>query len=304
MDANQPLELSPLVTSDVNPLLIEGLTGNRVTFTGSAAGDSLYLRVNADILEYSIDNTNYTPVELLSFSSQTQITVNLLAGDNSLFVDASLIQALQDSGGQASFTGGADADTIFGPGGVNVTWNVTGANTGNIAGVFGFTETENLTGRGNDTLVGANQANLWTLNGNGTGTLNGQISFNNIANLTGGSVEDTFIISDVTTVNIDAGAGADRFRFNDGVNPTGLITGGAGNDFLDFTTFPTAINLTLNGADTTGFNGTGTVSFAGIDTIVGTENTRDTLTANPTAFSESVWNLDAEPTFSDRTRTP
>ncbi|MBC1325340.1 hypothetical protein, partial [Trichormus variabilis] len=292
MDANQPLESAPLVNSATNPLTIEGLTANTVTFTGGAAGDSLYLRVNADRLEYSTDNTNYSSVDaIFTFSSQTQINVNLLAGDDSLFLDASLIQILQTTGGQLSFAGGADADTIFGPGGVNVNWNITGTNAGNITDIFEFTETENITGRGNDTLTGLNQANLWTITGNGTGTLNDQISFNDIDNLIGGSLQDTFAINGATTVNINAGAGADIFELSNGSTLSGTIDGGTGIDTLNYSADTTAQQVTLTGLGSSdGFAGTSnlTQQFTNIDNVIGGSG-NNTLTG---LNASATWEID------------
>ncbi|MBC1329585.1 beta strand repeat-containing protein, partial [Trichormus variabilis] len=198
------------------------------------------------------------------FNNAANLTGTIDGGTDSNTIDASAYTTAQ----QVTLTGLGGSDGFAG-----THSSIIGGFT-NISAIAG--------GTGTDTLIGLNASATWEVDGTNRYLSTNILEWNSFENLTGGNQADLFQLS---------------------VNPTGLITGGTGEDTLDFSNFPTAINLTLNGANITGFNGTGTVSFAGIDTIVGSANTRDTLTANPTAFSESEWNLDADPTFSDRTHT-
>jgi hypothetical protein len=110
------------------------LTGNSVEFSGSElVEDALYLRLNESLLEYSESgaagsyssdlNVVDAGVQTLTFSAGTRIDIDLGIGDDSIFIDESLRNAITTIGGTLHFTSGVgSADTLFGPHG---TWQIT-----------------------------------------------------------------------------------------------------------------------------------------------------------------------------------
>jgi Ca2+-binding RTX toxin-like protein len=70
-----------------------------------------------------------------------------------------------------------------------------------------------------------------------------------VENLLGGSGHDTFLISDTQSLNLDGGAGDDSFIFLGDAALNGYISGGCGQDTLDFagSVNSTDIRLTLAG---------------------------------------------------------
>ena len=192
--------------------------------------------------------------------------------------------------------GGAGVNTLTGPD-QNATWNVTGADSGNIAGgvVASFKNIQNLTGgSGNDdfviaeggsvtgvidggpgvnTLTGPNQNETWHVTGANAGNITGVVaSFKNIQNLTGGS-------------------GADDFVFSNGATLSGTVDGGAGSDKLDLSAYLTATNATLTGLGATdGYAGTvaGVTAFTDLQTLTGSAVPGNTLTG---ANADATWSL-------------
>jgi len=123
-------------------------------------------------------------------------------------------------------------------------------------------------GSGNDTLIGPNQNDIWTIpdanvdidSGTMTpATFPFAVDFTSIANLTGGSMEDVF-------------------QFNEGALITGVIDGGGGRNWLDYSGIVTTfvdVNLTAGTADGTG-------GVTNIQNVIGTAFGGDTLVGGPT----------------------
>jgi len=140
------------------------LDGHRATFIGADGADTLYLRVAEGVLEfgqtgapgsYSRDlDAAADGDQTLIISSETVIEVRLQGGDNRLFVDASLSNALADLQGVLIWKGGVGNDVLIGPDG-DCIWEITGANTGTLNGQIRFSGVENLRGAADnqDTFV-------------------------------------------------------------------------------------------------------------------------------------------------------
>ena len=135
-------------------------------------------------------------------------------------------------------------------------------------------------GAGGDTLRVVGTDNLWDLAGGASGTV-GQVSFAGVENVTGGSGADTFHIAAV---------------------PPGSVTGGGGHDVLDFTNAGSPMSVVLEDATPEGFSGSGTVTFAEIDGVVGSGALTDAL-ADQTGMLTALWDLDADPTYSNGAQT-
>jgi hypothetical protein len=161
-------------------------------------------------------------------------------------------------GGTGAITNTLDYSQGFGGSQVNLQ---TGAATG-IGGGIG--QIQNLIGKdsndvGNfDTLIGANTQNTWNILAKNSGNINGTFTFTGIENLTGGSNPDVF-------------------RLNGGTFVSGTINGDAnrnGGDWLDYTSFITAVNVNLAAG-----TGTGVGSVVNIQNVHGGEGV-NTLAGN------------------------
>ena len=225
------------------------------------------------------------------------------------------IQTLTGGAGNDSFVlnGGTLSGAINGGLGVNSltadnvanTWNITGADSGTVTGVGGFSNIANLTGgtgtdsftlsggtlsgaidgglTGANTLTADNVANTWTISGADTGTVTGITgTFSHIGNLTGGSNDDAFTVGASGSVSglIDGGAqvGSDTLDYS---AVTAAVTTKIGTNFANIESVTgDGINDTLVGADVantwtiTGANaGTvGTVAFNGFSNLTGGSN--------------------------------
>ena len=134
-------------------------------------------------------------------------------------------------------------------------------------------------GTGSDTLTGLNAEATWQF----TSTV---------------QYVSTTVLGLTAFENFAGGTGNDRFAVT--VAPAGLLTGGAGIDELDFTTATGPVSVVLKGADATGFQGIGTVTFAGIDRATASSATDDEIkdqtgvpgtTFTATTFSDGVHTL-------------
>ena len=181
--------------------------------------------------------------------------------------------------------GGAGTDSLIGPDD-DTDWTISGLDTGSATGITLFDSVENLTGRsgvdeftlatagsitgqidggdGDDTLIGPDTLNVWTISGENSGeirnvdesVITGAAAFIEIESITGGNV-------------------ADEIRVLTEDSLTGVITGGAGIDWLiaadeDNTWTLTGSNTgTLNDSDfsdvekLTGGNADDTLSIVG-----------------------------------------
>jgi Ca2+-binding RTX toxin-like protein len=122
-----------------------------------------------------------------------------------------------------------------------------GGFAGGFAGIEAF-----IGGSATDSLVGPDTVNIWRLTGRNMGSVAG-FRFASVENLIGGEAADTFV-------------------FVRGARVTGTITGGDGNDTLNYSAYFTSIMLDLQ----TG-TGTGASTFRGIESVLGGAG-RDRLT--------------------------
>src|SRR4029079_189294 len=112
-----------------------------------------------------------------------------------------------------SITGGSESgslvNTINNPN-ANTTYTLSGAGAGSFPYLTGtYSNIQNITSTGNNTLIADNGAHTWTINGAGSIALSGVGSFTNISNFTGGSGDDNFIINSTTlSGSIDGGTGS------------------------------------------------------------------------------------------------
>jgi hypothetical protein len=113
----------------------------------------------------------------------------------------------------------------------------------NIASFFG-------NGSGKNTIIGPNGANDWTVSGLDTGRL-GTYSFELFDNLTGGPQRDAFV-------------------FHDGGSLTGVIDGGGGGDWLDYSAYSGAVEVRLTAGTATGVSAN----------VANIQNVRGSATAN------------------------
>ncbi|HSW69737.1 MAG TPA: hypothetical protein VLI69_06265, partial [Gammaproteobacteria bacterium] len=218
-------------------------------------------------------------------------------------------------------TGGSGSnDLIVSTNAANQIWNISGANSGNIAGIsglgtFNFSSMETLTGGinsdtfalngstfngaingglGSNSLVADNTLNNWTLSGVNSGTVTGITGgFANIQNLTGGSADDNFILSGGGVSTINGGAGTNLLQANNGAayiwnitgNNAGSINGVVGG-------FSNIENLT---------GGTGTDTFvlnnnSKIGLIDGGDATALNNTLNTAGYNSGPYTIDVNQT--------
>jgi hypothetical protein len=109
--------------------------------------------------------------------------------------------------------------------------------TGTAPATGGFVNIQSVTGSNSlgNTLIGANTPNTWSITGVNAGTVSG-IGFTAFANLTGG---------------IDT----DVFKFSNGKYVSGVINGGGGGAWLDYSAYTTAVTVNLATGAATGVNG-------------------------------------------------
>ena len=271
---------------------------------GSAAADTLTgisvvsnWIVNADgNNQYSTDNTTlaFTNFENLQGGSDVntfQINgtqqLNLFGGneaDHFVFADNAILEGLLD--------GGEGNDTID----MTAFTSDTQTNLYQISGVDGFVgsiidilssfaNVDNfIAGSGSDILVGLNSQNTWIVDDsnqyqNGGSTLN----FSRVDLLQGGGVEDTFLINSSQDISLNGGAGSDQFIFSNGALLGGSITGGSGEDLLNFSNFVTAspasgYNVMLN--LTTGVANFAAQGIGQFEKVIGSMG-RDSLIGSP-----------------------
>lgn len=224
------------------------------------------------------------------------------------------------SGGSISgvIDGGLGTDTLVGDISNN-TWNITGANSGNVAGAPSFSDIENLTGNtGDDDFV-------FAVGGSLSGVINGaagadgvdysakpgavsvdlsSVNFVSIETFTGNNSDSTLIATNtpnswnITGIN-DGTVGTisfvdfnhllgnnntDNFLMSVAGSVTGSIDGGAGSDILQG--YTTGASWNIIGADVG--NLSGVADFSNVETLLG-GNGIDTFTfSNGSSFSGTI----------------
>ncbi|MHC4499393.1 MAG: LEPR-XLL domain-containing protein, partial [Planctomycetota bacterium] len=181
-----------------------------------------------------VDSTNGTFTDTVLEAPTGSLVVNSGPGSDRITVDQTL-----EFGFELSINGQAGDDTLVGPDSA-CTWNITGTDSGSVAGVM-FTDIENLTGGiGADTFIFADGSMVSGVidGGGGVNTLDysactgdvavyldagaatGTGGIRNIQDVTGGSGNDS-LIGDGAANSFVGGPGDD------------ILTGGLGNDTLD-----------------------------------------------------------------------
>ena len=227
-----------------------GGIGNINAVIGGAASDTLIAANTANtwnITGNSAGDINGT----FAFTGMENLTGGG-GSDTYVFSDGRSISGTIDGGGgtnKLDYTAYSTAVTV------NLASNTATAvgDFNNIAEVTG--------GIATDTLIGGNTANTWNITGNDAGDINGVFAFTSMENLSGGS-------------------GTDSYVFSDGRGVSGAIDGGGGNNTLDYSSYTSARNIVLTGADANGFAGTEASvgnGFSNINDIAG-GSSNDTLT--------------------------
>ena len=171
-------------------------------------GDQFTLRLDqASEFIQVVDDATGQVVDQKLLQETSEVRIVGTDHDDSLTVDlANLVLPLD-----ISFEGGLGDDTLAAADTTN-SWTIDGSNTGDVNGLS-FSGVENLEGgaaddtfyigsagnisghvsggSGDDTLVGADAANVWEITGTDAGTLN-TMAFVDIENLTGGAGDDIY----------------------------------------------------------------------------------------------------------------
>lgn len=270
---------------------IESFIGNDLdsTLIGDDVVNSWLINgVNDGIVTYPLGSTTFTNFNNLTGGSDSD-TFILSAGSITGQVD-----------------GGGGVNTLVGDSVIN-SWAITGANSGTVSGVSGFSNIENLTGNvlsdsfifsdpgtltgvingaaGADTvnyaaktgavsvdLADPNFVSIETFIGNNT---NSTLLSDNVANnwsITGVNDGTIGIVAFVDFNNLTGNDSTDDFQYLAGGSITGSITGGLGNDSLQGDDVVNAWNIT--GANLGNLNSVAT--FSEIETLQG-GNAADTF---------------------------
>ncbi len=186
-----------------------------------------------------------------------------------------------------------------------VTWNITGPNSGEAAGmtfssvasleggtgadVFHFASGGNLSGTldggtGGDTLDYSSYVGAVTVNRQSTIATGVSGGFSNIAsvmgnpvtrligldaggtwNITGGDSGNVGGLTFISVQNLSGGTGGDTFKFASGGSVSGTIDGGTGGDTLDYSTYAGAVSINLLTNSATALVG----AFSNINSFIG-----------------------------------
>jgi hypothetical protein len=241
---------------------------------GGAGSDSITGPNQNDAWDIAGSSAGNIPGVLGSFTHVANL-IGGTANDTFLFAAAATM---------GSISGGGGNDTISGAN-QNDTWNILGADSGNIAGVLGsFTQIANLIGGlANDNFLFATAGRMGTINGGGgTDVIVAGPNETNTFNLTGANAGNIAgILTAFSKIPYLAGSsqagntGVDVFVFQVGGGLSGRIVGGTGKEWLDYApgSLPVHVNLTTG---TASFLALGVVnvpnvigSGVGGDTIVG-----------------------------------
>ena len=217
------------------------------------SGDSLTGR-NADATFLLGAAYQYLSINTLDFSGFENLNGGT-AADTFIFA-AGTVHTGKINGG-----GGTDTLDLSALTGRTVTLTGTGSTDGfnglDVSVSGGFSNINTLVGTsGADMLVGAPVNGIFELDGSNRYYFGANsLGFSGFETLTGGSANDTF-----------AFAGSYTF--------TGSLNGGAGTDSFDYSAYDTAITLNLQTGIISGLNG----SFSGVEGIIGSASTLDTIT--------------------------
>ncbi|WP_196137586.1 hypothetical protein [Aliikangiella sp. G2MR2-5] len=306
---------------------IEALIGNGTdsTIVGTNTGDTWNIS-NSNIgnvagIDFSGFNnlTGGSGNDTFVFGTNGNLSGNLVGGDGYDTIDysalANVIVDINSLNEIEALVGNGSNSTIIGTNSGD-TWNITGSNIGNVAGID-FTDFNNLTGgTGNDIFVfGANGSLSGSLaGGNGSDTIDysalSQVmvnisSLNSIEALIGNGTDSTLVgnnssntwnitgLNDGDVAGIDftdfnnltGGTGTDQFVFEAAGQITGIIDGGAGagvNDFVDLTAINSDLSLGVDGS------ASADVNIIGVERVDANSNFNNVLVAGDV---NNVWTV-------------
>jgi hypothetical protein len=271
-------------------LVTSSLSGSAVTFTGSSTTDALYLRANVtNELEFSEDGSAWSSdldaaagAQTLVVGNSATITVNLLAENDALHIDASLSAALNSLSATLSYDGEGGSDTLVGPIADN-TWSVTGAGAGTLNASISFSGVESLVGgEATDTLdySASGFSSVSVDSSLDPETATGFSSISGFENIIGTSGGDTLTGSDAENV-LTGGSGGDTLAGGDS-NDTYVFGDGwgvdtvnesvdEGEDVLDFGAVTADTTFTVNapGAVVVSGGSSNTVAASDVEILSG-----------------------------------
>lgn len=280
--------------------LVNGGGGSNDVLEGRAS-TSVYT-LNGDnsgsISSGGIDYTDFSSIEVLrarsaddrllaTFAANTWQITGSGNGSRNAVLNFEGMEVLQGGSSVDNFTTTSSAHVISIIGGSNatdtlalssneaVTWNLTGATSGNFANNsnFIFAGIETLQGgSGDNSLQAQNIANTWTINGSGAGVLNG-LNFSAMDTLLGGSGTDAFT-TNATAYTIALNGGSDT------------------NNTLSFSGNSTAL-WTLTAANQ---GSLGSLAFSSIQTLNGGSGTGSNVDTLRGPNVDSIWTIDGNNT--------
>ena len=242
-----------------NVVTISSLLTIRVALNGGATGNTL-VGPNSDNL-WQLNGTNSGNLGLFSF----QGFANLYGGtgnDTFTFAASSSLGGRID-GGAGNNTIDESAQSI--PINLNVqNSTVTGLQNpfANIQNVIGGTNAAN-------TLLGPTTDTTYNITGQNTGSVNG-LSFSQFGNIT-------------------AGAGNDRFVFNDAATLSGAMSGGAGSNTINESAYSTSVTTNLSAKTITGVGST----YSSIQTFIAGTIAGGTLVGLTTSATYNITGINA-----------
>jgi hypothetical protein len=196
----------------------------------------------------------------LNFTSFSVSTLSVLgsAGNDTFTLTGS------PAVGPITLNGEGGTNTLVGPNAAT-TWNVTGANAGNLTGGFNFSNFQNLTGgSAADAFNFSNGASeSGTVDGGGgTNTLNlGAYTANLTVNVTGANAGNVpgVVGAFANVQNVTTGSGNDTFALSDGASLSGVANGGGGSNTLNESAYTTPVTVNLVTGAVTGLGGIGNI---------------------------------------------
>jgi Ca2+-binding RTX toxin-like protein len=292
-----------VVSNIAKPFSVDGGTEDDSLIVGGKSSSNAF-ELNADSLKVNGRLVEFDAIESLRFDGQQN-------------ADTLVVNAVPTIA--TSFVANGAFDTVVGADGAN-TWNVTGANAGNL-NTLKFSGVEHLTGgNATDTFSFINSGSIGgTLRGGGgvdtidytnftnavtvdlrLSTATGVDRFSNVDSFIGGSGPNTLIAKneantwnitgtnsgDVNGIdftkfrNLIGGTQNDTFLFNDAGNVTGKMDGGAGTDVLDYSASTVDLDITLS-------------NLLGIQEVVGSTNALITLIGPNVAFTWNITDADS-----------
>lgn len=259
---------------------IENLTGNANTdnfifSNGSSLTGVINGSAGADIVNFSAElGAVVVNMGALGFANIESFIGNnidsTIVGDN--VINNWLISGVND--GAVSYPLGSTTFTDFN--------NITGGSNADTFTLSGGSISGQIDGgAGVNTLIGDSVVNSWAITGANSGTISGLSGFSNIENLTGNVLADNFVFSDPGSISgiINGASGGDSVNYS--AKTGAVIVDLANTSFIDIETFiGNGTNSTLlsenvvNNWSITGINdgNVGIISFVDFNALVGNDD--------------------------------